>query len=887
MSTLNLIILMHYYFLIIKFVKSPFHKTESLVFDSGENYKGSRLKWNLYILEYRFIIKSVDKGHCLTHVPVTFSQFQWVKDTYKEGILKPPFHLLRKIHSVTIESRPDRGPTMGSKVEDQFLSTTGMKLKSDSERIGCIVVPSFPELGRLTALRFLEWVQENPKGVISLPTGKTPEYFIKEVNRYLTGWNDRKIQQELEASGVDASKKPVMWGLHFVQIDEFYPINPLQHNSFYFYVKKYYLEGFGLDAEKALLINCDHIGLGEGQELEEVWGDGEVDLTLRYRQPADKKEKLQKQALERIDEWCIEYERKIREMGGIGFFLGGIGPDGHIGFNIRGSDLFSTTRLTRTNYETQAAAAQDLGGMEIARKRVVITIGLATITYNRSCVALIIAAGEAKANIVANSILREQTIHYPATALHDLPEARFYLTRGAAKNLPERNISLIKSDTKIEPQAAERIIIDISLEQRIPIAKLEKKHLESNGYGKLLLRNEQGSLSSLKERVISALLEKIERGIAAKSERTFLHTEPHHDDIMLGYLPGVVRHIRDHSTKHCFVTFTSGFTAVTNRFMLDLITDLKDVLDRHGFDELYREDYFNPENTIGKNRDVWQYLDGVAADSPAMKNEGRLRRLLRNLIALYEENDIEQIRDRIAELINYFKTQYPGKKDLHLIQKLKGMCREWEGDCLWGYFGWHSDSVHHLQLGFYTGDIFTEEPTVERDVTPIVALLRKTQPDVVSVALDPEASGPDTHYKVLQALSEALRFYADETGRRDIEVWGYRNVWYRFHPSEADMFIPVSLNMFALQDNAFKNSFLSQKDASFPSHEYDGPFSRLAQKIQVEQYQMLKTCLGREFFNEHRSALLRATRGMVFMKSMSLEQLYQHSRELKKLTENL
>lgn len=776
---------------------------------------------------------------------------------------------------------------MGSKVEDQFLSAAGMELTYSDEKIGIIVVPSFPELGRLTALRFLEWVLQNPDGVISLPTGRTPEYFIKEVHRYLTGWNEEAIQQELLSSGVDASKKPDMGGLHFVQIDEFYPINPLQHNSFYYYIKKYYLEGFGLDAEKALLINSSHIGLEEGQELEEVWGDGDVDLTLRYRKSVDKKEALQKMVLERIDEWCIEYERKIREMGGIGFFLGGIGPDGHIGFNIRGSDFFSTTRLTRTNYETQAAAAQDLGGMEIAGKRLVITIGLSTVTYNRSCVALITAAGEAKADIVAQSILRKKTIHYPATALHDLPEARFYLTGGAAKRLTERNIGLIKTGTVINARVAERIIIDISLEQRMPIAKLEKKHLQSNGYGKLLLRQGGESLSSLKERVISKLLEKIDRGISAKNGLTFLHTEPHHDDIMLGYLPGVVRHIRDHSTKHCFVTFTSGFTAVTNHFMLHLIRDLKDLLDRHGFDELHREDYFNPQNTIGRDRDVWQYLDGVAADSPAMKNEGRLRRLLRNLIALYEENDVEQVRDRIAELINYFQTQYPGKKDLHLIQKLKGMCREWEGDCLWGYFGWHSDSVHHLRLGFYTGDIFTEEPTMERDVTPIAALLGKVQPDVISVALDPEASGPDTHYKVLQALSEALASHTEKTGRSDIEVWGYRNVWYRFHPSEADMFIPVSLNMFALQDNAFKNSFLSQKDASFPSYEYDGPFSELAQKIQVEQYQMLKACLGREFFNEHKSALLRATRGMVFMKSMSLDELNQHSRKLKKLTENL
>ena len=39
--------------------------------------------------------------------------------------------------------------------------------------------------GKLTALRFLEWVQQNPEGVVSLPTGKTPEYFIRWVTEYL------------------------------------------------------------------------------------------------------------------------------------------------------------------------------------------------------------------------------------------------------------------------------------------------------------------------------------------------------------------------------------------------------------------------------------------------------------------------------------------------------------------------------------------------------------------------------------------------------------------------------------------------------------------------------------------------------------------------------
>ena len=51
-------------------------------------------------------------------------------------------------------------------------------LWDDKTNIPYIVVDNFPLLGFLTAFRFLEWISENPEGVISLPTGKTPEYFI-------------------------------------------------------------------------------------------------------------------------------------------------------------------------------------------------------------------------------------------------------------------------------------------------------------------------------------------------------------------------------------------------------------------------------------------------------------------------------------------------------------------------------------------------------------------------------------------------------------------------------------------------------------------------------------------------------------------------------------
>ena len=88
-------------------------------------------------------------------------------------------------------------------------------LYEPAERIAAIVVENFPALGRLAAMRFVEWVQGNPEGVISLPTGKTPEHFIKWVRRVLEGWETEEVQRLLRESGVDPSIKPEMGGAAF------------------------------------------------------------------------------------------------------------------------------------------------------------------------------------------------------------------------------------------------------------------------------------------------------------------------------------------------------------------------------------------------------------------------------------------------------------------------------------------------------------------------------------------------------------------------------------------------------------------------------------------------------------------------------------------------
>jgi glucosamine-6-phosphate deaminase len=156
----------------------------------------------------------------------------------------------------------------------------------------------------------------------------------------------------------------------------------------------------------------------------------------------------------------------------------------------------------------------------------------------------------------------------------------------------------------------------------------------------------------------------------------------------------------------------------------------------------------------------------------------------------------------------------------------------------------------------------------------------------VSVAFDPEGSGPDTHYKALQAVAEALRLYEADRGDAPLRVWGYRNVWYRYRPADANLFVPVSINSITMLHTAFMNCFGSQSAASFPSHEHDGPFSELAQTIQTGQYAMIKAVIGKEYFLKNPHPRMRASHGMIFLREMELGEFYDMVRALKKVTED-
>ena len=765
-----------------------------------------------------------------------------------------------------------------SSVETTFIDSE--IIEKQKVKIPYLTVENFPDLGLLTSLRFLEWVSENPDGVVSLPTGKTPEYFIKWTHHILNNWESKKIENLRKENGLMINKKPSLLGLKFVQIDEFYPLDSRQKNSFFYYVNKYYLEGFGLSIDKALLIDSNKIRFSNNQNWKNIFPNTKMDLTLRYRNPKNENEKNQQEAIYEIDQWCADYEEKIRGMGGIGFFLGGIGPDGHIAFNIRGSNHNSTTRLMETNFETQAAAATDLGGIEISRNRLVITIGLGTITYNPEVVAIILAAGEAKSGIVKQSLEESENVKYPATVLSRLKNSRFYLTTGASKQLND-TIKQYWNNENWDAEKKEKALLRLSKKKNIFGKKLSLKDLQDDSVCQKIPNLDTETVG----KIINEIDKKVQRGINTEKNQIYYHTGPHHDDIMLGMMPHIIHLIREPSNKHYFTNMTSGFTSVTNSFILRILKQTLEFIIEDKVQMVRYSDFFDRGYKTKWDKDVFHYLDSIANDNLYEQNRGLSHRVIRILVDIFQLKSKNELIGTIETITSKLKKCYDGEKNSPQIQKFKGMIREYEEELVWANYGVRVRDIDHLRLGFYQGDVFTETPEVRRDVIPVLDHLRQKKPTVISLALDPEGSGPDTHYKVLQTIANAVRLWAKETDLSHLRIWGYRNVWYRFDIAEADIIVPVTLNSMSILKSTFLNCYLSQRAASFPSHEFDGPFCDLSQKIWVEQHKELQLLLGRDYWYQNKNPHLRSVHGAVYLKEMNVSEFLSEARRLEESVE--
>jgi len=99
---------------------------------------------------------------------------------------------------------------------------------------------------------------------------------------------------------------------------------------------------------------------------------------------------------------CLSYEEKIKKVGGVRLFIGGIGPDGHIAFNEPGSSLSSKTRVKTLTYDTIVANSRFFGGDVNKVPKTALTVGVKTVLDAEEV--MIIVNGHNKARALRHAI---------------------------------------------------------------------------------------------------------------------------------------------------------------------------------------------------------------------------------------------------------------------------------------------------------------------------------------------------------------------------------------------------------------------------------------------------------------------------------------------------
>lgn len=92
---------------------------------------------------------------------------------------------------------------------------------------------------------------------------------------------------------------------------------------------------------------------------------------------------------------CSSFEQKIKAVGGIELFIGGIGPDGHIAFNEPGSSLVSRTRVKTLAQDTLEANARFFGNDMSKVPKEALTVGVGTVMDSKEVMILITGAHKA------------------------------------------------------------------------------------------------------------------------------------------------------------------------------------------------------------------------------------------------------------------------------------------------------------------------------------------------------------------------------------------------------------------------------------------------------------------------------------------------------------
>ncbi len=115
--------------------------------------------------------------------------------------------------------------------------------------------------------------------------------------------------------------------------------------------------------------------------------------------------------------------------------------------------------------------------------------------------------------------------------------------------------------------------------------------------------------------VTDSVEQKIFKGMKREEGKVFLHTGPHHDDIMLGILPYVNKQLYSPSNKSVFAVLTSGFTSVTNSFLKSILENTLNLISSGRIEMIYYSDFFAEGYKHKRYKDIYSYLNSLGLRS--------------------------------------------------------------------------------------------------------------------------------------------------------------------------------------------------------------------------------------------------------------------------------
>jgi len=145
---------------------------------------------------------------------------------------------------------------------------------------------------------------------------------------------------------------------------------------------------------------------------------------------------------------CLRYENKIKSVGKIHLFLGGIGIDGHIAFNEPGSSLASRTRIKTLTLDTRIANSRFFDNDIDKVPKHALTVGVATLLDAMEV--LILATGHNKALALQAAMEGSVTQQWTVSALQMHEKAIIVCDSAATMEL---KVKTLKYFTEIEAQA--------------------------------------------------------------------------------------------------------------------------------------------------------------------------------------------------------------------------------------------------------------------------------------------------------------------------------------------------------------------------------------------------------------------------------------------------